>query len=229
MMDVVIPLKRITQAKSRLSGTLGTEHRATLVVAMAGDLVEMLVKHPAVGQIHAVVGEGWERAQLGKLGVRVVPEQSLDAVGLNAVCGRAVTGLATPHVLLLHGDLPLLTASNVNDVACELARNDLVLCPDLRRRGTNAMAFATGEPPELNFGANSYARHSESAEIQGRNWTTLLRPGLSFDLDTDQDFEMLNRACLEGRVPGVRTAEWFEQYTRNKHEAHYAAGERVSQ
>lgn len=112
--SVVIPVKLLELAKSRLVGLTG-EDRAALALAMAADTVAAVVTCPSVGAVIVVTDDPAVRAELAVLGAHVVSDQP--GAGLNPALafgaeyaagrwprnGRA--GLA--------GDLPALTAADL--------------------------------------------------------------------------------------------------------------------
>jgi 2-phospho-L-lactate guanylyltransferase len=72
---VVVPVKRLATAKTRLRGGAppGVPH-ARLVLAMAQDTVRAALACPVVAEVVVVTGDPAVAAALGELGARVVPE-----------------------------------------------------------------------------------------------------------------------------------------------------------
>jgi 2-phospho-L-lactate guanylyltransferase len=72
---VVVPVKRLATAKTRLRGDTppGVPH-ARLVLAMAQDTVRAALACPVVAEVLVVTGDPAVAAALGELGARVVPE-----------------------------------------------------------------------------------------------------------------------------------------------------------
>jgi 2-phospho-L-lactate guanylyltransferase len=89
---------------------------------------------------------------------------------------------------VLHGDLPNLTAGDVQALlaAAEEGRS-VAIAPDRAGSGTNGLAL---RPPDIigfRFGAGSMAAHREEALAAGIEPRLVERDGLAFDLDTPQD------------------------------------------
>lgn len=206
MLDVVIPLKRLDQAKSRLASVLSPGARRELVRAMALDILEQCALHPAVRSLWVIGGEGWAGALAEAHGAVVIPERELGASGLNSVCERALARLAPRPTLLLHGDLPRLGAEDLSAIAEGLQHHELLLCPDLKGIGTNALAFTPGHCPALHFGEHSFRQHSAAARRRGSRWRALYRPGLCADLDSPDDLAALRSAWCLGEPLGARIA-----------------------
>jgi 2-phospho-L-lactate guanylyltransferase (CobY/MobA/RfbA family) len=88
------------------------------------------------------------------------------------------------------GDLPHVDVDDVRAIATTLLRVDVVIAPDLRDEGTNALGARVGAMPRTCFGhGDSFARHLEAS----RNLRVAVHrsAGLGFDVDTQRDWERL--------------------------------------
>jgi 2-phospho-L-lactate guanylyltransferase len=91
-------------------------------------------------------------------------------------------------ILIVFADLPTLSAAEVKELV-ESGReaNTIVLAPDRRSEGTNALL---SNPPSLarfHFGSHSYARHLRSAAQAKARTITYSSPGTKSDIDTPED------------------------------------------
>ena len=207
-LEVIVPLKHLRRAKSRLRAALDEHQRRALVRAMAGDLLALLRAHPRVASVTALVGEHWDEAALRQLGVRVWPERELRGGELNGRLTSALQRLHARRALVLHADLPRLTATDIDTLARELDRHALVICPDARRRGTNALAFRRDAAPNFAFGPRSFARHLRRARRQALPFVVHWAPGFAHDVDTPGDL----RALVRAGAPGRRTRAWLRAW-----------------
>lgn len=210
-MHALIPMKPLAEAKSRLCGVLSPAERQALMVAMASDVLAVLVEYPHIASI-TLLGDDPEVAALaGRSGVRHWSEQALGANGLNAVvtagCERLIAEQATT-ILVLHADIPLLSCRDVDSVAEVLAGGaDLVIGCDSRRTGTNLLAFHAAAIPAFAFGGQSYVAHRDWAGQQGLRVETVQREGIGLDIDEPADIERL-KTQLPDRHDGA-TARFF--------------------
>ena len=207
-LDVIVPLKHLRRAKSRLRAALDEHQRRALVLAMAGDLLALLRAHPRVASVTALVGERWDEAALRQLGVRVWPERELRGGQLNGRLASALQRLQARRALVLHADLPRLTATDIDTLARELDRHALVICPDARRRGTNALAFRRDAAPGFAFGPRSFARHLRRARRRAAPFVVHRAPGFAHDVDTPGDLRALVRAGAPGRCTRAWLRAW---------------------
>ncbi|WP_141207129.1 2-phospho-L-lactate guanylyltransferase [Streptomyces griseorubiginosus] len=197
---LVIPLKPLARAKSRLSDTAGDGVRPGLALAFAQDTVAAALTCPAVRDVAVVTDDDLARRELAALGARIVPDEPLG--GLNAALrhGASAVRSARPESALaaLNADLPALRPlelARVLDAAAEFPRAFL---PDAAALGTTLLAAAAGEELHPAFGPHSRRRHhaSGAAELRLDDVDSVRQ-----DVDTGEDL----RAALALGV-GPRTA-----------------------
>lgn len=180
---MVIPVKRLTAAKSRLRGALtGVPHEA-LALALACDTVAAALACPLVGQVLVVTDDPRARAALAALGARVVAEPS--SPGLNAAFRHGAALLGAAWVAALTADLPALRPDELSDAlsAAGEDRSGRRFVPDAPGSGTVLLTAPPGVPLDPRFGAASAAGHSASgARRLDGPWPTLRR-----DVDVPAD------------------------------------------
>ncbi|MEH0547055.1 2-phospho-L-lactate guanylyltransferase [Streptomyces sp. B21-105] len=197
---LVIPLKPLALAKSRLADTAADALRPGVALAFAEDTVTAALASSAVRDVAVVTDDALAGRTLAALGARIVPDEP--GAGLNAALahGAAVVRAFRPDAPLaaLNADLPSLRApelARVLDAAAEFPRAFL---PDAAAIGTTLLAVAPGRALRPAFGPDSRARHLASGAVELR-----LREvdSVRQDVDTGEDL----RAALALGV-GPRTA-----------------------
>ncbi len=185
---LVIPVKVLARAKSRLTG-LGREDRAGLALAMAADTVAAATACPAVGQVIVVTDDDGAREALSALGATVIGAEP--AGGLNAALtfGAAYAARRWPAagVAGLAADLPALRAAELGRALAAAARWPQAFVPDAAGTGTTMYAAVAGEPFGPRFGPGSRDAHraSGAAELDLAGV-----PGLRTDVDTLADLRI---------------------------------------
>ncbi len=214
----VVPVRTLRGGKTRLAGELTPEAREALTRQMLRSVVGAARDSGSVGAVVVVSPDPAVLALARTLGPGVVAlaQGPLPAggvgpeVGLNAAMTEArrwAVRHAAAAMLVLFGDLPLLTADDVRNVV----RRDapVVLAPDRHGTGTNALLLRLGElagtdavaaPFRFSFGTGSYARHIEEADRLGLEVATTIMAGTAFDLDTPADWRRL--VGMMSGVPG---------------------------
>ncbi|MGW1269748.1 2-phospho-L-lactate guanylyltransferase [Streptomyces sp. NPDC002491] len=197
---LVIPLKPLALAKSRLADTAADGLRPGVALAFAEDTVAAALASPAVRDVAVVTDDALAARTLAALGARIVPDEP--GAGLNAALahGAAVVRTLRPDAPLaaLNADLPSLRApelARVLDAAAEFPRAFL---PDAAAIGTTLLAVAPGRALRPAFGPDSRARHRASGAVELRLDAV---DSVRQDVDTGEDL----RAALALGV-GPRTA-----------------------
>lgn len=201
----IVPLKDLVQAKTRLAGLLSPSERRTLAQAMVEDVLSVLSVHPHISQVILISDDPAASLLAARYSVDYWSEASLGCRGLNAVVRSASERLLTESpepLLVLHGDLPLLTGEDISAVIdCQADTRGLVIACDLQGTGTNLLAFGQDSVPRFSFGTDSCARHLADAHDRALAVTVLHRPGLATDVDEARDLGVL-LAAVEAGAPG---------------------------
>ncbi|MET9084091.1 2-phospho-L-lactate guanylyltransferase [Streptomyces sp. NPDC004237] len=197
---LVIPLKPLARAKSRLADTAADGVRPSLALAFAQDTVAAALACQSVKDVAVVTDDTLAGRELSALGARIVPDPP--GSGLNAALrhGAAAVRASRPEspVAALNADLPALRPlelSRVLDAAAEFPRAFL---PDTAAIGTTLLAATSGHELAPAFGPDSRARHRGSGAEELR---LVGVDSVRQDVDTGADL----RAALALGV-GPRTA-----------------------
>ena len=190
----LIPIKGFDRGKSRLSEVLAPDERARLTRSLFEHVVQVLRDCPDIDSIAAVSDSAEARAHAERLGVLALRDVE-ESRGLADVVNAAVQALAlrgASSVVICMSDLPSLTVDDVASVTQELRSTDVVLVPDLARRGTNVIAVkpATALPSCLG-NDDSLERHRALAEELGLQVSVQLHDGIGFDVDRPADLDRL--------------------------------------
>ncbi|WP_240659946.1 2-phospho-L-lactate guanylyltransferase [Streptomyces sp. WAC 01529] len=198
---LVIPLKPLARAKSRLAAAAGDGLRPGLALAFAQDTVAAAVACPAVRDVAVVTDDALAGRELAALGARIVPDEP--GQGLNAALrhGAAVVRAGRPaaSVAALNADLPALRPLELARVLDRAAHFPRAFLPDAAGIGTTLLTAAAGTELRPAFGTASRAHHTASGAVE------LSLDGIDSvrqDVDTGEDL----RTALALGV-GPRTAK----------------------
>ncbi|MDG4785518.1 2-phospho-L-lactate guanylyltransferase [Micromonospora sp. WMMD1102] len=180
---VVVPVKRLWSAKSRLRGALDGVPHELLALALAEDTVEAVLGCPAVGQVLVVTADPEAGRTLGRLGARIVPEPP--AAGLNPAFTRGAAAASGGPVAALTADLPALRPAELAEAlhAANGPAGVRRFVADAPGTGTVLLTATAGAALDPRFGPYSAAAHTASGAgpLTGA-WPTLRR-----DVDTPAD------------------------------------------
>ncbi|GAA1670153.1 2-phospho-L-lactate guanylyltransferase [Mycolicibacterium murale] len=183
---LVIAVKRLTAAKTRLAPVLSAADREKLVLAMLLDTITAAQQVPAVGSVTVVTPDRTAAQAAARLGAAVLrdptPAGHPDPLN-NALrtAERSVTR-GSANIVVLQGDLPALRPHELAE-AIESARHfPRSFVADHHGGGTAAL-LSFGTPLDPQFGVNSAALHRSSGAVE----LTGAWPGLRCDIDTADD------------------------------------------
>jgi len=189
----IVPVKPLRRGKSRLAGVLSPEERNDLNRRLLNHTLETLSAIPEIEQILVISRDQAALSLAREHGARTVLENG--APELNVALARATIvakNYATRGLLIVPADLPLISPEDVNamlDIAVDPPV--VVLAPDHRRQGTNALLVCPVGLIEYDFGPGSFQRHCERALQAGARLEILELPSLALDMDMPEDLEMV--------------------------------------
>ncbi|MER7485707.1 2-phospho-L-lactate guanylyltransferase [Streptomyces sp. NPDC126497] len=167
---LVVPLKPLDRAKSRLSDTADDGLRPGLALAFAQDTVAAALACPAVGDVLVVTDDALASRELAALGAGIVPDEPRG--GLNAALAHAaaVAGAArrAACVAALNADLPALRPPELARVLDAAAAFPRAFLADAAGPGTTLLAASRGRELRPFFGPGSRARHRASGAVELR-------------------------------------------------------------
>jgi 2-phospho-L-lactate guanylyltransferase len=195
---VVVPVKRLAHAKSRLAA-YGGGLREELALAFAADVVDAALRCAAVERVLVVSDDERAERLLRALGATVVGDAP-DA-GLNPALQHGADLLRAAHpacgVATVSADLPSLRPDQLAAVLRQVPPGGRAFVADADGRGTTLLAAGPGAQLAPAYGGDSRLRHLASGAVELPGPAALRR-----DVDTPED---LRRAAALGLGP--RTAE----------------------
>jgi 2-phospho-L-lactate/phosphoenolpyruvate guanylyltransferase len=191
----IVPVKPLRRGKSRLSGTLTEDERAELNRMLLERTLRTLTDLKEIEEVLVVSRDSSALAIARDLGARTVQEDGAPA--LNTALKRATVVAqvyASRGVLVIPADLPLLAGE---DVLALLERAVdppvVVIAPDRREQGTNALLLSPSNLIEYDFGGDSFKRHCDRARKAGARLEIVKLPSLGLDLDLPEDLELIRK------------------------------------
>lgn len=200
--SVVIPVKVLARAKSRLAG-LDASEREAVALAMAADTVAAALASAAVGSVVVVSDDPAVRAEAEAAGAEVIPDtpgkglnEALSAGARHAAARWPERGLAA-----LTADLPALSAGELTSALAAAERSGQAFVPDAEGSGTTLYTARPGVMFRPLYGPQSRTRHrlAGAAELKLPGI-----PGLRRDVDTLADLRAAERIGLGAKSSAVR-------------------------
>ncbi|MGW5233127.1 2-phospho-L-lactate guanylyltransferase [Streptomyces nodosus] len=165
---VVVPVKALARAKSRLSDTAADGLRPGLALAFAQDTVTAVLGCAAVRDVAVVTDDPVAGRELAALGAGIVPDEPGDGLNAALTHAAAVVRRRRPDgaVAALNADLPALRTAELARVLEAAAEFPRAFLPDTAEIGTTLLAAAPGRELQPVFGVDSRVRHRSSGAVE---------------------------------------------------------------
>jgi 2-phospho-L-lactate guanylyltransferase len=187
MIAAAVPIKWLSEAKSRLAPSLSMDERVDLVRRMLNRAVSALRDSGVVDRIALATPE----PDLAKsLGV----ESVADAGDLNASLRGAVRWAQAARadgMLIVPADLPLITAEAIRRLVQEAAGRPGIVLARTQDGGTGALLLSPPGAIPPAFGPGSFKQHLALAAERGLSARQVTEGPLCFDLDTVEDLTVV--------------------------------------
>jgi 2-phospho-L-lactate guanylyltransferase len=177
MWSVVVPVKLLAVAKSRLE--VEPQARRSLALAMAMDTVRAALRATGVAEVVVVTDDAAAREPLAGLGARIVADEP-DA-GLNAALRHGIGAAHHDHVATLSSDLPALRPAELEDVLVVAADHRSCFVADAPGTGTTLLLAADRHSLVPAYGTDSRREHLAHGAF---DITDAAGPSLRRDVDT---------------------------------------------
>ena len=194
----VIPVKPFRRAKSRLSPVISKPIRAALARALLSRTLDVLASCN-LPLAACVVSRDMTALDLARRqGATALAESES---GLNAALNQArewALARGAQAVLVLPADLPRLTSGDIMTML-DLVREPrcVVIAPDARGEGTNALLLRPPDALNFAFGPQSFYEHCAQAETSQLALHIYRSSTVALDLDTPADWKRV--AALDAR------------------------------
>jgi 2-phospho-L-lactate guanylyltransferase len=202
---VIMPVKPLLRAKSRLASVLSPAEREKLALGMFVHNLSLLRDIDEVAGTLVITRDTKALAIARDYNATTVQESGQPE--LNPALMRATEFLRTmgaDAVMILPTDIPLLCEEDVQAI---IQRGQypatVVLTPDRNKDGTNAMLVNPPGAMVYTYGEDSFGRHKSQAELHGLQVVVYESTRLALDVDTPEDLELYRRLALRYDVPMI--------------------------
>lgn len=189
---LIIAVKRLAAAKTRLAPVFSAQTREAVVLAM---LVDTLTAATGVGSLRSITvitPDDAAAAAAAELGADVLadptPDGHRDPLNNAIAAAERLVAESVPNIVVLQGDLPALQTQELAEAIAAARHHRRSFIADRLGTGTAALcAFGTALDPQ--FGPDSATRHRRSGAVE----LTGAWPGLRCDIDTPADLAVARR------------------------------------
>lgn len=181
----LIPVNKIDEAKTRLSGMLSAEERKGLVLSMLCDVLD------------SVKGEGIEAVVISPTDLRHSLDYDFHFIheekkeGLNAAVKKAsryAIEKGAKATLFIPADTPLLTRLHIREIM-ELGKTHPLIISPSSRGGTGILYRRPPFIIESRFTSTSFSDHEKESRKRGVEMFVYDSFAISLDIDVPEDIE----------------------------------------
>jgi 2-phospho-L-lactate guanylyltransferase len=199
--SALIPVKGFRDAKQRLSPLLGTADRELLAEAMFRDVLREVTRARELDATFVVTGNERVAEIAAAMGAAVIREPAeTGETGAVDFARLELKRAGREAVLILPGDMPLVRASDIEQVLAKVPDGATapfaLLVPSHDRLGTNALLLAPPDVIKLRFGYDSFSYHMSQVSALGLPLRFFENEAIGLDIDEPQD---LRRFLAVGR------------------------------
>jgi 2-phospho-L-lactate/phosphoenolpyruvate guanylyltransferase len=188
---ILVPVKDLANAKQRLSSVLPQSARTELAHAMSQDVLDALADFGG-DEVSLVTRDPFATKIAASYGFQIIRDDAnsseTDAI---AMATRVCESRGIKSTLVIPGDIPLITASELRAIYANAPPTGSLLVPAHDQRGTNAILRRPAALFPLRFGNDSFIPHLAAAKATGLACVVLPLAGIGLDIDTPEDLRQL--------------------------------------
>jgi len=186
-MNVLIPVKSLDHAKSRLEKSLSADERKNFVLHMLDHVIGVIQSCKEITQITIVTPDDEIKKYVEPKGIKILAEEE---EGYNQSLTKAAAHEKGNAVLTIAADLPLLTIDDIKHLLHLAKSHDIVLAP-AKDEGTNAVFMKFSLILPYLFGKNSFEHYKKTAHEKNLSVGIYQSETIAFDIDTIEDLKKL--------------------------------------
>ncbi len=216
---ILIPVKNLSAAKQRLAAVLDQSARTELAQAMLQDVVFALAGWSRRPPCALVTSDPFAMELARENDFELIPDHTNPGeTGAIEMATRLCVARGIDSTLVIPADIPLIQATEIEQILANSPDEGSVLAPAADGRGTNAAYRRPANLFPLRFGNDSFKPHLAAAQATGKPCIILQLPSIAVDVDNPEDVQrlltypgdtrtqsLLRRWTLEGRLLAKRS------------------------
>jgi 2-phospho-L-lactate/phosphoenolpyruvate guanylyltransferase len=189
---ILVPVKNLSAAKQRLAAVLDQPARTELAQAMLHDVVAALAAWTRRPACALVTSDPFALELARQYDFEIIPDPANPGeTGAIEMATRLCEARGIDSTLVIPADIPLIQASELDQILAQAPEEGSVLVPAADGRGTNAAFRRPANLFPLRFGNDSFKPHLAAAQATGKPCRVLELPGIALDVDNPGDLQQL--------------------------------------
>jgi 2-phospho-L-lactate/phosphoenolpyruvate guanylyltransferase len=216
---ILVPVKNLSTAKQRLAAVLDQPARTELAQAMLQDVVATLAAWARRPACALVTSDPFAIELAKQYDFEIIPDPANPGeTGAIEMATRLCVERGLDSTLVIPADIPLIQASELDQILEHAPDEGSLLVPAADGRGTNAAFRRPANLFPLRFGNDSFKPHLAAAQATGKPCIVLQLPGIAIDVDNPEDLQrvlahpgetrtqsLLRRWSIDSRFPATGT------------------------
>jgi 2-phospho-L-lactate guanylyltransferase len=216
---ILVPVKNLSAAKQRLAAVLDQPARTELAQAMLQDVVATLAAWARRPACALVTSDPFAIELAKQYDFEIIPDPANPGeTGAIEMATRLCIERGLDSTLVIPADIPLIQASELDQILEHAPDEGSLLVPAADGRGTNAAFRRPANLFPLRFGNDSFKPHLAAAQATGKPCIVLQLPGIAIDVDNPEDLQrvlahpgetrtqsLLRRWSIDSRFPATGT------------------------
>lgn len=205
-MDIIVPVKRFSEAKTRLAGSLLPAERENLAELLVSTVLDQLARVRRMRRVILASSEPSLERMAARFGFEMLMDDP-HLPGLNAAVDRAImhaVASGATDVGVVFSDLPLFNANefeSIIDAHLGGAPVQVTIVLDRFGTGTNVRLCRPGDLLPSLYGRNSAIEHQRAAALTGAEIRLVESDCFSHDLDKFADIQAVLKLAGQHAVP----------------------------
>jgi len=189
---ILIPVKNLSAAKQRLAAVLDQPARTELARAMLHDVVATLAAWPRRPACALVTSDPFAIELARQYDFEIIPDPANPGeTGAIEMATNICLARGIASTLVIPADIPLIQASELEEILGHAPKEGTVLAPAADGRGTNAVFRRPANLFPLRFGNDSFKPHLAAAQATCKPCIVLQLPGIAVDVDNSDDLSQV--------------------------------------
>jgi 2-phospho-L-lactate guanylyltransferase len=189
---ILVPVKNLSAAKQRLAAVLDQPARTELAQTMLHDVVAALAAWRRRPACALVTSDPFALGLAREYDFEIIPDPANPGeTGAIEMATNLCVTRGIDSTLVIPADIPLIQASELDEILAHAPEEGTVLAPAADGRGTNAAFRRPANLFPLRFGNDSFKPHLASAQATGKPCVVLQLPSVALDVDNPEDLQQL--------------------------------------
>ena len=201
---VIIPVKKFSHSKNRLSSVFTSEEKKELVRCMLFDVCDVLIKSSYLNGIAIVTSEN-EILQYENYDEIIHLKESHNS-GVNdavEIGNEYFMKEGFDATIVVPGDIPLIDNQVLDKLFEQVDNNQVIITPSRREDGTNLLFRNPPDIIQTSYDSNSYFTHLRMIEDNNLQYSIYLEDAIRLDLDEPEDIDIINMKLLDSRTKNL--------------------------